>query len=123
MLNKVILQGRLCADPEMRTTQTGTSVTTFTLAVDRDYKGKDGQRDADFLTCVAWKATAEHIDRWFTKGQLALVEGQIQTRNYTDKEGNKRTATEIVVSGIHFCGPKSKAESVDEDEDPGELPF
>lgn len=121
MLNKVILQGRLCADPEMRTTQTGTSVTTFTLAVDRDYKGKDGQRDADFLTCVAWKATAEHIDRWFTKGQLALIEGQIQTRNYTDKEGNKRTATEIAVSSIHFCGPKKQ--ETEEDPDDGTLPF
>lgn len=121
MLNHVVLQGRLCADPEIRTTQGGSSVATFTLAVDRDYKGKDGQRDADFLTCVAWKAIAEHIVRWFTKGQMALVEGQIQTRSYTDKEGKKRTSTEIVVSGIHFCGPKKQ--EAEEDLDDGTLPF
>ena len=109
MLNHVELQGRLTRDPELRMTQAGTAVASFTLAVDRDVKGQDGQRGVDFLPVVAWKGTAEFVDRNFKKGQMALVTGRIQVRSYTDKDGNQRTVTEIQANDIYFCGGKSEA--------------
>lgn len=107
MLNKVILMGRLTADPEPRSTTSGTSVTSFTLAVNRDFK-KDGQQETDFINCVAWKSTAEFICKYFQKGQQAAVDGSIQTRSYTDRDGNKRTAFEVVVENIYFAGSKKE---------------
>ena len=87
MLNRVTLQGRLTADPELRRTQSGTAVTTFSLAVKKDFKDKDsGQRGVDFINCISWKQTAEHIARYMAKGRMTVVEGKVQTRNYTDKE-------------------------------------
>ena len=107
MINNVVLMGRLTAFPELRKTDTGVSVTSFNLAVERSYKSSDGSYPADFITCVAWRNTAEFISRYFSKGDMIAVTGQIQTRNYTDKNGNKRTATEIIVDNASFCGSKS----------------
>lgn len=107
MLNKAILMGRFTADPEMRKTQSGTSVTSFTLAVNRDFK-KDGQQETDFINCVAWRNTAEFVYKHFQKGRQAVVDGRIQTRSYTDKDGNKRTAFEVVVDNIYFADSKKE---------------
>ena len=103
MLNKIFLQGRLVADPELRQTPSGASVATFRIAVDRDFKNKEtGEKDTDFVTIVAWRATAEFVSRYFTKGRMAIVEGRLQMRNYTDREGNKRTAAEVVADNVYF---------------------
>ena len=103
MLNKIFLQGRLVADPELRQTPSGVSVATFRIAVDRDFKNKEtGEKDTDFVTVVAWRATAEFVSRYFTKGRMAVVEGRLQMRNYTDRDGNKRTAAEVVADNIYF---------------------
>lgn len=105
MLNKAMLQGRLTADPELRSTQSGISVTPFTLAVPRSYK-KDGEQETDFINCVAWRSTAEFVCKYFQKGQQAVIDGSIQTRSYTDKQGAKRTAFEVVVDNIYFADSK-----------------
>lgn len=107
-MNICILIGRLTADPEMRSTQSGTSVLQFTVAVDRDYQKQGEERQADFINCVAWRQTAEFISRYFGKGRMIAVEGSIQTRNYEDKHGNKRTATELIVNKAHFTGEKQE---------------
>lgn len=109
MVNCAILMGRLTKDPELRTTQSGTSVTSFTVAVDRDYVRQGEERQADFINVVAWRQTAEFVSRYFQKGSMIAVQGSIQTRNYEDKHGNKRTAVEVVADKVSFCG--SKAES------------
>lgn len=107
MLNKAILMGRFVADPELKATQSGTSVTPFTLAVNRSYQ-KDGKQETDFITCVAWISTAEFVCKHFQKGMQAVVDGRIQTRSYTDKDGNKRTAFEVVVDNIYFADSKKE---------------
>ena len=109
MINNVVLMGRLVATPELRSTGTGVSVASFTIAVDRAYAKQGEQRQADFIDCVAWRNTAEFITRYFQKGSMIAITGNIQTRNYEDKNGNKRKAVEIVVDSASFCG--SKAES------------
>lgn len=106
MLNKVILMGRLTAEPELRQTANGTSVVSFTLAVDRSYARQGEEKQTDFLNIVAWRQTAEFIAKWFRKGQLVAVSGRIQTRNYEDKQGNKRTATDIVADEAFFAESK-----------------
>ena len=106
MLNYFVCMGRLTAKPELKTTQSGTSVTSFTIAVDRDYKSQSGEKVTDFLNCVAWKQTAEHIAKWFDKGSMICVEGSVNVRQYKDKDGNNRYVTEIVVSRAHFTGEK-----------------
>ena len=106
MLNRVILMGRLTADPELKYTPGNTAVTAFKIAVDRNFSGKDGKRQTDFINIVAWRNTADFICRYFTKGQMIALEGSIQTRNYEDKNGNRRTAVEVVVSNVSFCGDK-----------------
>lgn len=103
MLNIVAIQGRLSADPEQRTTQNGTTVTSFSLAVQRNVKGSDGEYGTDWIDCVAWKGTAEFICKYFQKGQLMAVNGTLQTRSYEDKQGIKRKATEVVVQNANFC--------------------
>ena len=108
MLNNCIFQGRFAADPEMRTTQSGLTVASFRMAVDRDNVGQDGRRATDWLNFVAWRKTAEFVCQYFRKGSTALVECQCQTRSYEDRNGQKRTATEFVVQKIHFCGPKTE---------------
>jgi len=103
-MNIVCIMGRLTADPELRTTSSGTSVTSFTVAVDREFK-KD---ETDFLNVVAWRQTADFITRYFRKGKMIAIVGSIQTRQYEDKNGNKRTATEIIAEKASFCGDKNE---------------
>lgn len=109
MFNKAILMGRLTAAPEMRQTQTGKTVALFTLAVNRRF-AKEGQQKADFIRCIAWEKTAEFIQRYFTKGSMLAVVGEIQTRTYDDQSGKKNYVTEILVAEAHFTGEKSKNE-------------
>lgn len=107
MLNCAIIMGRLTSDPELRTTTSGLSVTSFTVAVDRNYKSGE-ERQTDFINCVAWRGTADFVSTYFKKGQMIAVQGSIQTRNYEDKNGNKRTAVEIVADNVSFCGSKNE---------------
>ncbi len=102
MLNTAILMGRLTADPELRYTTSNIPVTSFTLAVDRAYKNGE-ERQTDFINIVAWRQRAEFVSKWFKKGQLVAVDGSIQTRRYTDKDGNNRTAFEVVANNVHFA--------------------
>lgn len=121
MLNRIIIMGRMTRDPELRHTQAGTAVTTFTLAVDRDFKSQNGEKEADFINCVAWKGTAEFVSRFFSKGRMAVVEGRLQSRKYTDKDGNNRTAYEVVASSVYFGDSKRDADPLDklaDDADP-----
>lgn len=103
MINSVVIMGRLIKDPELKTTQSGISVVSFTVAVDRKYQ-KECQ--ADFLNVVAWRHTAEFVEKYFRKGSMIAVQGSIQTRKYEDKNGNNRTSVEIVADSVSFCGPK-----------------
>lgn len=131
-MNITILKGRLTNNPELKTTQSGTSVCSFTLAVDRRYKNDNGPT-ADFIDCVAWEKTAEFITKYFTKGQEMIVVGKHQIRSYTDNSGAKRYVTEVVVSEVDFCGPKQQADapaetpsqpvSADIEVDNDDLPF
>lgn len=111
MLNVAVLMGRLVADPELRTTQSGTSVATARIAVERNFKNQNGDRETDFITIVAWRGTADMLCKWFHKGDMVAVHGSIQTRNYEDKDGNKRTAVEVVADRVSFCGGKSEGKS------------
>ena len=116
MFNLVVLTGRLTADPELKTTPNGISVCTFSIAVDRAFK-KGEEKQTDFLNVVCWRSTAEFVSKWFTKGNLIGIEGSIQTRKYTDKDGNNRTAFEIVANNVHFVESK-KTSNVDISADP-----
>ena len=112
MLNKIILMGRLTRDPELRHTQTGTAVASFSLAVDRDFKDKaTGDRTTDFIDVVAWRQTGEFVSRYFTKGRMAVVEGRLQIRDWTDKDGNKRRSAEVVADNVYFGDSERDAES------------
>lgn len=109
MLNKIFIMGRLTRDPELRRTQTGTAVASVTLAVDRDFKDKDtGERTTDFIDVVAWRNTGEFLSRYFTKGRTAVVEGRLQMRDWTDKNGNKRRTAEVVADQIYFGDSKKE---------------
>ena len=109
MYNKVILMGRITKDIELKATQTGTSVCGFTVAVDRRFTDKGGERQTDFFNCVAWRQQAEFIAKYFSKGNLILVEGELQTRNYKDKDGRTVYVTEIIVDRASFTGEKKRA--------------
>lgn len=111
MLNVVALNGRLTADPELRHTNNDIAVASFTLAVDRSYQRQEEDRQTDFISIVTWRRTAEFASKYFRKGQLVAVEGSIQTRKYTDRDGNKRTEFEVVANNVHFAEPKAKNES------------
>ena len=103
MLNRIVIMGRLARDPELRRTQAGVPVASFRLAVDRDFKDKNtGERGTDWIDVVAWRATGEFVSRYFTKGRMAVVEGRLQMRDWTDKEGNKRTSAEVVAENVYF---------------------
>ena len=106
MLNVIALMGRLVADPELRHTPQGVSVTTFTIAVDRSFVRQGEERQADFIDIVAWRSSAEFVCKYFQKGSLIAVNGSIQTRTYQDKNGNNRKAFEIVADNVHFAGSK-----------------
>ena len=110
MLNNVTIMGRLCADPELRTTQSGIPVCSIRIATERDFLN-DGARQTDFLDVVAWRSTAEFISRYFTKGRMVVVTGHLQTRAWTDRDGNKRTTVEIVADNAYFGDNKPAAES------------
>lgn len=144
-LNRIVLQGRLCADPDLRRTNGGTAVTNFNLAVDRDFKSEDGSRETDFISVICWKGLAEMSAKWFKKGQMAVVSGRLQIRQYTDKSGQKRSQAEVVADNVYFCEskkdrdeddyarteragkqeyqPARKPVSVEADDGDGELPF
>ena len=122
MLNKIFLMGRLTRDPELRRTQTGTPVASFSLAVDRDFKDKaTGERSTDFIDVVAWRQTAEFVSRYFTTGRMAVVEGRLQIRDWTDKDGGKRRSAEVIADGIYFAGAKAAPPS-EGNADEGTLP-
>ena len=107
MLNHIVIMGRLVRDPELRRTGSGVAVASFRVAVDRDFAPKDGgERKADFIDCVAWRQTGEFISKYFTKGRMIVVEGRLEMRDWTDKEGNKRTTAEIVVANAYFGDSK-----------------
>ena len=106
MLNKIFIMGRLTRDPELRRTQSGTAVTSFTLAVDRDFKSQSGEKETDFIDVVAWRSTAEFAAKYVTKGRMAIVEGRLQIRPWTDKEGNSRRSAEVVADNIYFGDSK-----------------
>ena len=106
MLNKIFIMGRLTRDPELRRTQNGTAVTSFTLAVDRDFKNADGTKETDFIDCVVWRQTAEFVSKYFTKGRMAVVEGRLQIRDWQDKDGNKRRNAEVVADNVYFGDSK-----------------
>lgn len=125
MLNAITLHGRLTAEPELRRAGE-TAVTSFTLAVDRDFKNNDGSRSCDFIPVVAWRTTAELVSKFFHKGDQMICRGRLQQRNYTDKDGNKRTAYEVVAESVYFCGGKKESTSTGYapiDTEDEELPF
>ena len=107
MLNHITIMGRLTRDPELRRTGSGIAVTSFSLAVDRDFAPKDGgERGCDFIDCVAWRQTGEFVSKYFTKGSMAVVSGRLQIRDWTDKEGNKRRSAEVVADNVYFGSSK-----------------
>ncbi len=133
-MNKIILIGRLTKDPELKTTNNGTNVCSFTIAVNRKFKNASGNYDADFINCVAWKQSAEFVSKYFAKGRMIAVEGSLQTRSYKAQDGSNRSATEVMVESLDFCGDKpteTKPEAKQEvkpndgfvEVDDGELPF
>lgn len=111
MYNRAILIGRLTADPELKQTQSGISVCSFSIAVDRAYSGRGGERQTDFINIVTWRQQAEFVSKYFSKGRLIGIEGSIQTRNYEDRNGNKRTAVEVVADRAFFVDSKSSAQN------------
>lgn len=146
MLNHITLMGCLTRDPVLRRTQSGIAVASFTLACDRDYKSDSGERGVDFVDCTAWRGTAELVDKYFTKGRMAVVEGRLQSRDWTDKDGNKRKSWEVQVGSMYFADSRKDTPSdsretpaqpgsmeelkdrfgsvfTDADQDDGDLPF
>ena len=112
MLNRIILMGRLTRDPELRHTQSGTAVASFSLAVDRDFKSRDsGEKTTDFIDVVAWRNTAEFVSKYFAKGRMAVVEGRLQIRDWTDRDGGKRRSAEVVADNVYFGDSKRDGES------------
>lgn len=120
MLNKIILMGRLTRDPELRHTQNGTAVVSFSLAVDRDYKDQSGERETDFIDIVAWRGTAEFVSRYFDKGRMAVVEGRLQVRTWMDNDGNNRRSHEVLASSVYF-GDSRRTTPLDADAPAGQF--
>lgn len=124
MLNTITIMGRLTKDPELRYTQSNTPVTSFTVACERDF----GDKQTDFIDCVAWRQTAEFVEKYFSKGSMIVVDGRLQSRKWEDNNGNKRTAWEVLADHVYF-GESKRAEAVDPpkfvevDDDDGEMPF
>ena len=113
MLNHIVIMGRLTRDPELRRTGSGIAVASFTLAVDRDFTGKDKEKETDFIDCVAWRNTGEFVSKYFTKGRMACVSGRLEMRDWTDKEGNKRRNAEVNADNVYFADSKNAAENGD----------
>lgn len=108
MLNHITIMGRFTRDPELRRTGSNIAVASFTLAVDRDQKPKDSERETDFIDCVAWRNTGEFVSKYFSKGRMAVVDGRLQIRSWTDKEGNKRRTAEVVAESVYFADSKKE---------------
>ena len=106
MLNQITIMGRLTRDPELRRTQSGIAVASFTLAVDRDFGGQNGEKETDFIDCVAWRSTAEFVSKYFSKGRMAAVSGRLQIRPWTDKDGGRRRSAEVVAESVYFADAK-----------------
>lgn len=137
MLNKIILMGRLTRDPELRRTNGGTAVTSFSLVVDRDFKGQNGEKETDFIDVVVWRNTAEFVSKYFSKGRMAVVEGRLQIRDWTDKDGQKRRSAEVIAENVYFgdskqdnghsapaySAPAKQPDFAEIGEEDGELPF
>ena len=127
MLNKIMIMGRLAKDPELRRTNGGTPVASFTLAVDRDFKGQNGEKETDWIDVVAWRNTAEFVSKYFSKGRMAVVEGRLQIRNWKDKDGNKRKSAEVLADNVYFADSKRDSEPAEmaytEIEDDDDWPF
>lgn len=131
MLNNVVIMGRLTRDPELRRTQSGTAVTSFTMAVDRDFKSQSGEKETDFIDVVAWRNTGEFAAKYLSKGRMAAVEGRIQVRDWQDKDGNRRKSVEVVADNVYFADSKRDSkpqesrddQEFDEIEDDGDFPF
>lgn len=135
MLNRIIVMGRMTRDPELRRTNSGTAVASFSLAVDRDFKSQSGEKETDFIDVVAWRNTAEFVSKYFSKGRMAVVDGRLQLRDWTDKDGNKRRSAEIVADSVYFGDSKrdggdnpagyapAPSGGFSEIEDDGNLPF
>ena len=111
MINSVVIMGRLTADPELKTTNSGLSVTSFCVAVDRPYQKDGKEREADFINVTAWRQTAEFICNYFSKGSMIAIEGPLRTSKYTDKNGNNRTSTFVLANTVSFCGSKSDSQN------------
>ena len=112
MLNHIVIMGRLTRDPELRRTASGVAVASFTVAVDRDFSGKDGgEKETDFIDCVAWRQTGEFVSKYFHKGSMIAVSGRLQIRGWTDKDGNKRRTAEVVADNVYFGDAKRDGES------------
>ena len=129
-LNKIFIMGRITKDPELRRTDSGTAVTSFSLAVDRDFKGQNGEKETDFIEVVAWRNTAEFVAKYFAKGRMAVVEGRLQIRSWKDKDGNKRSKAEVVADNVYFADSKKESgysalvePEMAEIEDDGDVPF
>ena len=132
MLNRIIVMGRITRDPELRRTNSGTAVASFTVAVGRDFKSQSGEKETDFIDVVAWRNTAEFVSKYFSKGRMAVVEGRLQLRDWTDKDGNKRRTAEIVADSVYFGDSKRDAGDTVQSEpqggfseiaEDGDLPF
>ena len=136
MLNHITLMGRLVRDPELRRTGSGTAVTSFTIACDRDFKNQSGEKETDFIDVTVWRNTAEFVSKFFAKGRMAIVEGRLQMRDWTDKDGNKRRNAEIVADNVYFGDSKTESNGApparvpeqapmfaEIKEEDGELPF
>ena len=108
MINRTIIMGRLTADPELRQTQSGVSVLSFTVAVDSRFANQNGERQTNFIYCVAWRHTAEFISKYFVKGKMIGIEGSLQSRSFVDKNGNNRTVLEVIVESVSFCGSRAE---------------
>ena len=112
MLNHITIMGRLTRDPELRRTGSGVAVASFTVAVDRDFGGRDGgEKETDFIDCVAWRQTGEFVSKYFTKGRMIVVSGRLQIRSWTDKDGNKRRTAEVVADNCYFGDSKRDSDS------------
>ena len=113
MLNHITIMGRLTRDPELRRTGSGIAVASFTVAVDRDFGGREGgERETDFIDCVAWRQTGEFVSKYFTKGRMAVVSGRLQIRSWTDKDGNKRRTAEVVADNVYFGDSRREGDNV-----------
>ena len=123
MLNKIVVMGRLTRDPELRRTGSGTAVTSFTIACDRDFKSQTGEKETDFIDITVWRNTAEFVSKYFAKGRMAIVEGRLQMRDWTDKDGNKRRNAEIVADNVYFGDSKNEGNGATPARMPAQAPM